>query len=120
MPQLCEPHDVPRTTVVVEATTWLVVLAGMAALLAIIGRRSRTRPGSAAAGTVYDLLQEDKRNALEIIECLDTLKGTGSEELAAVVTRLTSRMVVLAGIEPDDAAATARVTATNPPWNSFQ
>ncbi len=48
-------------------------------------------------------------NALEIIECLETLKGAGSPELAAVTTRLASRMVVLAGLESDAASATARV-----------
>ena len=48
-------------------------------------------------------------NALEIIECLETLKGGGSAELAEVATRLASRMVVLAGLENDAAAATARV-----------
>ena len=46
---------------------YLVVIAAAVALLASIGRRSRHRPGSAAAGTIYDLLQEDKRKALEII-----------------------------------------------------
>ena len=51
----------------VEAATWLAVLAGVVLLVAGIGRRARTRTGSAAAGTVYDLLQEDKRNALEVI-----------------------------------------------------
>jgi hypothetical protein len=49
-----------------DAVTWLIVLIGVVALLASIGRRSRG-PGSAAAGTVYDMLNEDKRNALEII-----------------------------------------------------
>jgi pyrimidine-nucleoside phosphorylase len=48
-------------------------------------------------------------NALEIIECLDTLKGHGSPQLAAVATRLASRMVVLAGVEPDAKTATRRV-----------
>jgi hypothetical protein len=50
----------------VEAATWLFVLFGIVALLASIRRRSRSL-GSAAAGTVYDMLNEDKRNALEII-----------------------------------------------------
>jgi hypothetical protein len=50
----------------VEAATWLFVLLGIVALLASIRRRSHG-PGSAAAGTVYDMLNEDKRNALEII-----------------------------------------------------
>jgi hypothetical protein len=49
-----------------EAAAWIVVLLGSVALLAGIGRRSR-RPGRAAAGTIYDMLNEDKRNALEII-----------------------------------------------------
>ena len=50
-------------------------------------------------------------NALEIVECLDTLKGAGPPELAAVVTYLASRMVILAGLERDPAAAVARVEA---------
>ena len=49
-----------------EAAAWLVVLIVVVALLASIGRRSRG-PGSAAAGAVYDMLNEDKRHALEII-----------------------------------------------------
>ena len=49
-----------------EVAAWLVVLIGTIALLASIGRRARG-PGSAAAGTIYDMLNEDKRNALEII-----------------------------------------------------
>jgi len=49
-----------------EATMWVVALIGVVTLLASIRRRSRG-PGSAAAGAVYDMLNEDKRNALEII-----------------------------------------------------
>jgi thymidine phosphorylase len=48
-------------------------------------------------------------NTLEMIECFDTLKGTGPAALTAVVTRLAARMVVLAGVERDTGAATARV-----------
>ncbi len=51
----------------VEAATWVVVLVGVVVLLVSISRRSRSRVGSAAAGTIYDLLQEDKRKALEVI-----------------------------------------------------
>ena len=50
-------------------------------------------------------------NALEIVECFDTLKGSGSPELRAVTVRLAARMVVLAGLEADAGAATARVEA---------
>jgi len=49
-----------------EIAAWLVVLIAVVALLTSIGRRSRG-PGSAAAGAVYDMLNEDKRQALEII-----------------------------------------------------
>jgi pyrimidine-nucleoside phosphorylase len=44
-------------------------------------------------------------NSLEIIECLDTLKGTGPADLTAVVKRLAARMVILAGIAAEDDAA---------------
>jgi len=48
-------------------------------------------------------------NALEIVECLDTLKGKGPAEVTEAVMHLGSRMVVLAGQEPNEAAATRRV-----------
>jgi hypothetical protein len=55
-----------------DAIIWLVVLAGIVVLI-LRGRRTRgsnRRPGgigSAAVGTVYDMLNEDKRKAVEII-----------------------------------------------------
>jgi pyrimidine-nucleoside phosphorylase len=48
-------------------------------------------------------------NSLEVIECIDVLKGLGPADVTAVMTRLASRMVVLAGLEQDAAAATERV-----------
>ena len=48
-------------------------------------------------------------NALEIVETIDTLRGGGSADLTAVVLRLSSRMLMLGGVESDAAAATARV-----------
>src|SRR4029079_5867327 len=48
-------------------------------------------------------------NALEIVECLDTLKGKGPAEVTEAVTYLASRMVVLAERAPDEVAATRRV-----------
>jgi pyrimidine-nucleoside phosphorylase len=48
-------------------------------------------------------------NALEIIECLDTLKGSGPPELKDLVQHLASRMVMLAGCEPTQEAAARRV-----------
>jgi pyrimidine-nucleoside phosphorylase len=48
-------------------------------------------------------------NSLEIIECLDTLKGNGPPDLTHVVTRLAARMVVLAGLAGDERDARERV-----------
>ena len=48
-------------------------------------------------------------NSLEIVECVESLKGTGPPELMSVVTRFATRMVVLAGIDLDPAAAAVRV-----------
>jgi pyrimidine-nucleoside phosphorylase len=48
-------------------------------------------------------------NALEVIECLETLKGRGPAELTAVVKQLGARMVALGG--GDDETAGARVDA---------
>ena len=47
-------------------------------------------------------------NALEVIECLDTLKGHGPGELTSVVRRLAARMVAL-GSGADEAESAARV-----------
>ncbi len=48
-------------------------------------------------------------NALEIIECLETLKGDGSSELTGVIRVLATRMVMLAGLDRDENAAARRV-----------
>jgi pyrimidine-nucleoside phosphorylase len=48
-------------------------------------------------------------NALEIIECLETLKGNGPGELTDVIRVLATRMVMLAGLEREMEAATRRV-----------
>jgi thymidine phosphorylase len=47
-------------------------------------------------------------NSLEIIECLETLKGRGPAELTDVVRRLAARMVTLGGVA-DDGSALERV-----------
>jgi pyrimidine-nucleoside phosphorylase len=48
-------------------------------------------------------------NSVEIIECLDALKGKGPIDLADVIVRFAARMVVMAGVEPDHRAAMRRV-----------
>jgi thymidine phosphorylase len=51
-------------------------------------------------------------NAVEIVECLETLAGRGPEDLAGVVRRIAARMLVLGGAESDEAAAGQRVERT--------
>ncbi|MCU1386137.1 MAG: pdp [Acidobacteria bacterium] len=48
-------------------------------------------------------------NALEVIECIEVLKGGGPADLIAVSVELTARMLVLGGKAPDLAAAAAQV-----------
>ncbi len=48
-------------------------------------------------------------NSLEIVECLETLAGDGPEDLAGVVRRIASRMLVLGGVEGDEDAARMKV-----------
>jgi hypothetical protein len=54
------------TPAAVNAILWLVAIVTLLVLFAR-QRRRRGRVGSAAAGSVYDLLNEDKRNAVEIV-----------------------------------------------------
>jgi hypothetical protein len=52
----------------VAALIWLAAIVLLVvAVRRTRGQRRRGGVGSAAAGTVYDLLNEDKRNAVEII-----------------------------------------------------
>jgi pyrimidine-nucleoside phosphorylase len=48
-------------------------------------------------------------NSLEIIECLETLKGRGPGDLVNVVVRIATRMVLLAGVETTPQAAAQAV-----------
>jgi pyrimidine-nucleoside phosphorylase len=50
-------------------------------------------------------------NALEVVECLETLKGRGPKDLEDLSVTLAARMVRLAGIANSDAEAEARVRA---------
>jgi hypothetical protein len=57
-------------TMTANAIVWLIVLALIVFALVSLGRsRGRTRhgPGPGAAGAIYDLLNQDKRNAIELI-----------------------------------------------------
>src|SRR5215212_6668914 len=48
-------------------------------------------------------------NSVEIIECLETLKGKGPADVADVIVRFAARMVVMGGVESDQRAAMRRV-----------
>jgi pyrimidine-nucleoside phosphorylase len=50
-------------------------------------------------------------NALEVAECIDTLKGNGPPDVAALSGRLAARMVRLGGLVGTDDEAEAKVTA---------
>ena len=50
-------------------------------------------------------------NALEVIECLDVLKGGGPADLVDVSVELTARMLIVAGVASDRADAERRVRA---------
>ena len=50
-------------------------------------------------------------NSLEIIECIETLKGNGVRDLGDLVVALATRMVVLARVESGTGAARQRVAA---------
>jgi pyrimidine-nucleoside phosphorylase len=79
----------------------------LAASMVAIGRQAGVR--TEAVITDMDVpLGRAVGNALEIIECLETLKGKGPAELTEAVAYLASRMVVLAGQERSQEAAAAR------------
>jgi len=80
----------------------------LAASMVAIGTQSGVR--TEAVVTSMDApLGRAVGNSLEIIECLETLKGTGPPELVEVVEALAARMVRLAGLEREDDAAMSRV-----------
>jgi hypothetical protein len=50
----------------INALVWLVAI-GLVIVAFSAQRRSRKDVGAAASGTIYDMLNEDKRNAVEIV-----------------------------------------------------
>ncbi len=59
-------------------------------------------------------------NAIEIVECVDTLKGGGPEDVKELSVQLAARMLVLAGVERDDARAEARIRAALADGSGFE
>jgi pyrimidine-nucleoside phosphorylase/thymidine phosphorylase len=73
-----------------------------------------TRAGVRTEALITDMdtpLGRAVGNSIEVIECIETLKGRGPDDVMAVVRRFASRVLVLAGREPNEAQALCRVEA---------
>jgi hypothetical protein len=58
----------PRIQNLIEALIWIVIVGGVVLLFVKGGRPGRRSGiGTAAAGSVYGMLNEDQRNAIEIV-----------------------------------------------------
>jgi pyrimidine-nucleoside phosphorylase len=80
----------------------------LAASMVAIGRQAGVRT-EAVITDMNAPLGRAVGNALEIVECLDTLKGRGPAEVMESVSYLAARMVLLAGQEHSEDAAARRV-----------
>ena len=80
----------------------------LAASMVAIGRQAGVRT-EAVITDMSAPLGRAVGNALEIIECLDTLKGRGPADVTEEVTYIASRMVLLSGQEQSETAAATRV-----------
>jgi pyrimidine-nucleoside phosphorylase len=81
-----------------ELATWLVGIAEKNGVRTEAMLTSMDTPLGRAVG-----------NANEVIESIETLKGRGPKDLEDLSVRLAARMLVLAGLTPDDAEAERRV-----------
>ena len=82
----------------------------LAESLVAIGRASGVR--TEALITAMDApLGRMVGNSLEVMEAVDTLKGRGPADLERLSVTLAARMLITAGVEPDDARAEAAVRA---------
>ena len=59
-------------------------------------------------------------NALEIIECIETLQGRGPKDVEALSVELAGRMLIVAGVETDGARAQQRVRAAIADGSGFE
>ena len=73
-----------------------------------------TRAGVRTEALITDMdtpLGRAVGNSIEVVECIETLKGRGPDDLMAVLKRFASRALVLAGRETSEAEALCRVEA---------
>jgi pyrimidine-nucleoside phosphorylase len=81
---------------------------GLAESMVAIG----TRAGVRTEAFITDMdtpLGRAVGNSLEVIECIETLKGRGPDDLTAVVKQLAARVLMLAGREASESDAACRV-----------
>jgi pyrimidine-nucleoside phosphorylase len=82
----------------------------LAESLVAIGRANGVR--TEALITRMDApLGREVGNANEVVESIETLKGTGPADLEELSVLLAARMLVVAGVLPDEASAASRVRA---------
>jgi len=82
----------------------------LAASMVAIGARAGVRT-EAFITNMEQPLGRAIGNSLEVIECIETLKGRGPDDLNTVATRFAARVLVLAGREQDEQSALCRVEA---------
>jgi pyrimidine-nucleoside phosphorylase/thymidine phosphorylase len=80
---------------------------GLAEAMVDVGRRSGIRT-EALVTAMEAPLGRAVGNGLEIVECVQTLRGDGPPDLGEVVRRLAARMLVVAGMVPDEPEAARR------------
>jgi pyrimidine-nucleoside phosphorylase len=82
----------------------------LAESLVAIGRASGVRT-EAVITDMEAPLGQAVGNALEVIECIEVLKGEGPQDLIDVSVELTARMLIVGGVASDRADASRRVHA---------
>jgi pyrimidine-nucleoside phosphorylase len=82
----------------------------LAESLVAIGRASGVRT-EAVITDMEAPLGQAVGNALEVIECIEVLKGEGPQDLIDVSVELTARMLIVGGVASDRADASHRVHA---------
>jgi len=82
----------------------------LAASMVAIGTRAGVRTEAFITG-MDTPLGRAVGNSIEVIECIDTLKGEGPDDLTGVVKRFAARALMLAGRESNEGDALCRVEA---------
>jgi thymidine phosphorylase len=82
----------------------------LAEAMVALGRRAGL-PADAVITAMDAPLGVAVGNALEVAECIETLKGNGSDDVLEVVRRLAVRMLVVGGVTASESEAAVAVSA---------